>query len=141
MPDFSSSVNNMQIQRGVGTSTNGAAAFGASINVQTDKVTRGAFAEIDNSIGSFNTYKNSVKAGTGLINSKYAFDMRLSQISSDGYIDRASANLKSYFVSGTYLGKKSMLKANIFSGKEIMMDSLILEDVKKEMLEGKYQKI
>ncbi len=119
MPDFSSSVNNMQIQRGVGTSTNGAAAFGASINVQTDKVTRGAFAEIDNSIGSFNTYKNSVKAGTGLINSKYAFDMRLSQISSDGYIDRASANLKSYFVSGTYLGKKSMLKANIFSGKEI----------------------
>ncbi|MES2590166.1 MAG: TonB-dependent receptor [Bacteroidota bacterium] len=119
MPDFASSVDNMQVQRGVGTSTNGAAAFGASINVQTDKVNRIAYANLDNSIGSFNTFKNTVKAGTGLMNSKFAFDMRLSRISSDGYIDRASSNLKSYFVSGTYLGKKSMLKANVFSGKEI----------------------
>jgi iron complex outermembrane receptor protein len=119
MPDFSSSVNNIQVQRGVGTSTNGAAAFGASINVQTDKITREAYTELDNSFGSFNTYKNSLKVGTGLINSKYAFDMRLSQIGSEGYMDRASANLKSFFVSGAYLGKKSMLKANIFSGKEI----------------------
>ena len=124
MPDFASSVDNMQIQRGVGTSTNGAAAFGASINVQTDKVNRIAYANLDNSIGSFNTFKNTVKVGTGLLNTKsennkFAFDMRLSRISSDGYIDRASSNLKSYFVSGTYLGKKSILKVNVFSGKEI----------------------
>jgi iron complex outermembrane receptor protein len=119
MPDFSSTVNSIQVQRGVGTSTNGAAAFGASINIQTDQVNRSAYAEIDNSFGSFNTYKNSLKAGTGLINSKYSFDMRLSQIGSDGFIDRASSNLKSYFLSGSYLGKKSLLRFNMFSGKEI----------------------
>lgn len=119
MPDFSSSVENIQVQRGVGTSTNGAAAFGASINVQTDKVNVLPYATVDNSFGSFNTWKNSVKAGTGLIDKRFAFDMRLSRISSDGYIDRASSNLRSYFVSGSYVGKKSLLKANIFSGKEI----------------------
>lgn len=119
MPDFSSSVDNLQIQRGVGTSSNGAASFGASINVQTDKVTKDAYAEVANSYGSFNTMKNTIKAGTGLINNKYAFDIRLSNVKSDGYIDRASANLKSYFASGAYVGKKSMLKINVFSGKEI----------------------
>ncbi|MGV3631448.1 MAG: TonB-dependent receptor [Bacteroidota bacterium] len=119
MPDFASSVENIQVQRGVGTSTNGAAAFGASINVLTDKVNAQPYASIDNSYGSFNTWKNSVKAGTGLIDKRFAFDMRLSRIASDGYIDRASADLKSYFVSGTYVGKKSLLKANIFSGKEV----------------------
>lgn len=118
MPDFSSSVDNLQIQRGVGTSSNGAASFGASINVQTDKVTKDAYAEVANSYGSFNTMKNTIKAGTGLINNKFAFDIRLSNVKSDGYIDRASANLKSYFASGAYVGKKSMLKINVFSGKE-----------------------
>ncbi|MCE3295217.1 MAG: TonB-dependent receptor [Crocinitomicaceae bacterium] len=119
MPDFASSVENIQVQRGVGTSTNGAAAFGASINVLTDKVNLQPYATIDNSYGSFNTSKNSVKAGTGLLNNHFSFDMRLSRIASDGYIDRASANLKSYFFSGSYVGKKSLLKANVFSGKEI----------------------
>jgi iron complex outermembrane receptor protein len=119
MPDFASSVDNLQVQRGVGTSTNGAGAFGASINVQTDKINEKAYGEIDNSAGSFNTFRNTVKAGTGLLDSKFAFDMRLSRISSDGFIDRSSSNLKSYFVSGAYVGKKSTLKANVFSGKEI----------------------
>ncbi|MFN5418406.1 MAG: TonB-dependent receptor, partial [Flavobacteriia bacterium] len=118
MPDFASSVENIQVQRGVGTSTNGAAAFGASMNIQTDKINREAYAEIANSYGSFNTIKNSVKAGTGLLNNHYTFDMRLSRIASDGFIDRASSDLKSFFVSGTYLGAKSLLKANVFSGKE-----------------------
>jgi iron complex outermembrane receptor protein len=118
MPDFASSADNIQVQRGVGTSTNGAAAFGASINIKTDHIERKAFAELDNSAGSFNTLRNTVKVGTGLINDRFAVDMRLSRISSDGFIDRASSELKSFYISGAYVGKKSVLKANVFSGKE-----------------------
>ncbi|GEO23465.1 TonB-dependent receptor [Cyclobacterium qasimii] len=118
MPDFASSVDNIQIQRGVGTSTNGAATFGASLNIQTDTKKEKAYAETDNSYGSFNTRKHTVKAGTGLINDKWAVDARLSQVTSDGYIDRAFSDLKSYFVSGGYYGDKHVFKVNIFAGSE-----------------------
>ncbi|GAB3003010.1 TonB-dependent receptor [Cyclobacterium sediminis] len=118
MPDFASSVDNIQIQRGVGTSTNGAATFGASLNIQTDTKREEAYAETDNSYGSFNTRKHTIKAGTGLINDKWAVDARLSQVTSDGYIDRAFSNLKSYFVSGGYYGEKHVVKVNIFAGAE-----------------------
>ncbi len=118
MPDFASSVDNIQIQRGVGTSTNGAAAFGASINVQTNTLNDKPYGEINSGAGSFGTLKNTVKLGSGLINNKFSFDGRLSRISSDGYIDRASSLLKSYFLSGAYYGKKSLLRANVFSGTE-----------------------
>lgn len=119
MPDFASSVDDIQVQRGVGTSANGSAAFGASINVNTNRVNKEAYGTIDNTIGSFNTLRNSVSVGSGLINKKFTIDTRLSRITSDGYIDRASSNLKSFYLSGAWLGKKSQLKANIFSGKEI----------------------
>ncbi|MCK4406742.1 MAG: TonB-dependent receptor [Bacteroidales bacterium] len=118
MPDFASSVDNIQIQRGVGTSTNGAAAFGASINIQTLKLNPEPYAEINSSTGSFNTFKNNLTFGTGLIKGKFSFDGRISKITSDGYIDRAFSDLKSFFVSGAYYGEKSILKLNIFSGKE-----------------------
>ncbi len=118
LPDFSSSVDNIQIQRGVGSSTNGAAAFGASVNIQTQTSTGEPYAEVNSSVGSFNTFKNNVRAGTGLIDGKWAFDARLSKISSDGYIDRAESDLKSFFVSGGYFGESSILKINVFSGKE-----------------------
>ncbi|MEO9534076.1 MAG: TonB-dependent receptor [Crocinitomicaceae bacterium] len=118
MPDFASSVDNIQIQRGVGTSSNGAAAFGASINVETNDINRKAYAVLDNSVGSFSTWKNTIKAGSGLINDKFTVDMRLSNIQSGGYIDRAASDLKSLYVSGAWLGKKSILKANVFMGRE-----------------------
>jgi iron complex outermembrane receptor protein len=118
MPDFASSVDNIQIQRGVGTSSNGAAAFGASINVETNDINRESYAVLDNSVGSFNTWKTTFKAGSGLINDKFTVDMRLSNIQSGGYIDRASSDLKSLYVSGAWLGKKSVLKANVFMGRE-----------------------
>ena len=118
LPDLASSTAEIQIQRGVGTSTNGAAAFGASINILTDGINEKPYAEINNSFGSFNTRKHNISAGTGLIKGKWTLDTRLSTISSDGYIDRASSDLKSYFVSGAYYGKKSFLKINIFSGFE-----------------------
>jgi len=118
MPDFASSVDNIQIQRGVGTSTNGAGAFGASINIQTDQRIDTAYGELDNSFGSYNTWKNTVKLGTGLINDKFSLDARLSQIKSDGYMDNAFSDLKSFYVSGAWYGKKSFLRANVFSGKE-----------------------
>ncbi len=118
MPDFASSVDNMQIQRGVGTSTNGAATFGASLNIQTDTRQEDAYGEMDNSFGSFKTLKNTFKAGTGLLNNRWAFDARLSQISSDGYVDRASSDLKSYFLSGGYYGDNHVFKINVFSGTE-----------------------
>jgi iron complex outermembrane receptor protein len=118
MPDLSSSVDNIQIQRGVGTSTNGSSAFGASMNIQTLKLNPEPYAEISTAYGSFNTLKTSVMAGTGLIGEKWSFDGRLSRISSNGYIDRATSNLKSFYVSGAYYGKKSLLKLIVFSGKE-----------------------
>ncbi|MBC5774007.1 TonB-dependent receptor [Pontibacter sp. KCTC 32443] len=118
MPDFASSVEDIQVQRGVGTSTNGAGAFGASINIQTQQVRREAYAETDNSYGSFDTWKNNVRFGTGLINGKLAFDGRLSRIKSDGYIDRAFSDLKSLYFSGGYYGDKTTVKFVTFSGKE-----------------------
>ncbi|MGQ7853341.1 TonB-dependent receptor [Pedobacter sp. WC2501] len=118
LPDLASSVDNIQIQRGVGTSTNGAGAFGGSLNIQTTTRRDSAYAELNNTYGSYNTWKNTVSVGTGLINNKFTFDGRLSRIKSDGYVDRASSNLKSFFVSGAYYGKKDILRANVFSGTE-----------------------
>jgi iron complex outermembrane receptor protein len=118
LPDFASSVDNIQIQRGVGTSTNGAGAFGGSLNIQTNTLADSAYAELNNSVGSYQTLKNTVMLGSGLINGKWSFDGRLSRIVSDGYIDRASSNLKSYFLSGAYYGKTSLLRLNVFSGSE-----------------------
>jgi iron complex outermembrane receptor protein len=118
MPDFASSVDNVQIQRGVGTSTNGAATFGASLNFQTDTRQDDPYAQIDNSFGSFNTWRHTVKAGTGLLNDRFAVDARLSKITSDGYVDRAFSDLSSWFVSGGYYGEKSVIKLIAFSGKE-----------------------
>ena len=118
MPDFASSVDNIQIQRGVGTSTNGAGAFGGSLNIQTTAGEIEPYAEINNTYGSFDTWKNTVKVGTGLINEKWSFDGRLSRIKSAGFIDRAASNLKSYFLSGAYQGKTDLLRINVFSGSE-----------------------
>ncbi|MFY0608208.1 MAG: TonB-dependent receptor [Cyclobacteriaceae bacterium] len=123
MPDLASSVDNIQIQRGVGTSTNGAAAFGASLNMQTDMPAQDAYATVNNSFGSFNSWRHTVEVNTGLINDRFAFQGRLSQITSDGYIDRASSDLKSYFVSGGYYGDKTVIKALTFGGKEITYQS------------------
>ncbi len=118
MPDLASSTESIQIQRGVGTSTNGAAAFGASINMQTTTLKEKAYGELANSFGSFNTRKHTVQFGSGLIDNKFAFDGRLSQIKSDGFIDRASSDLQSYYLSGAYYGEKTILKAIMFGGNE-----------------------
>jgi len=118
MPDFASSLENIQIQRGVGTSTNGAATFGASINLQTIGINEVAYTKTNNTFGSFNTLKNNIELGTGVINNKFTFDTRLSKIISDGYIDRAESDLKSLYIQGAYFDKTSILKGIIFSGKE-----------------------
>ncbi len=118
LPDMASSLSSIQIQRGVGTSSNGTGAFGASINLSTNELNENKYAEINNSYGSFNTYKNTVKFGTGLINNHFTIDGRFSQVKSDGYIDRASSNLQSFAVSAAYIGNNSSLRFNVFSGKE-----------------------
>jgi iron complex outermembrane receptor protein len=118
LPDLASSADNIQIQRGVGTSTNGAGAFGATINFQTTNLNREPYAEVNSSYGSYNTSKNTINFGTGLINNKFAIDGRLSKIWSDGYIDRAFSDLKSFYISGTMYGETSILKLMIFSGVE-----------------------
>jgi iron complex outermembrane receptor protein len=118
LPDFVSSVDNIQVQRGVGTSTNGAGAFGASINIQTTVRKDSAYTELNNSFGSYNTQKNTLNFGTGLLNNRFTFDGRLSRIHSDGYIDRASSKLKSYFLSGAWYGANTLIRANVFSGHE-----------------------
>jgi iron complex outermembrane recepter protein len=119
LPDFASSTNDIQIQRGVGTSTNGAGAFGASINLNSNKLNREAYGGMSGSLGSFNTWKSNVTFGSGLLNEHFTFDGRLSKIQSDGYIDRGSADLESFYLSGAYLGDKSSLRFNVFSGHEI----------------------
>ena len=118
VPDLASSTDNIQVQRGVGTSTNGAAAFGATINLQTTTLNKEPFTEYSSTVGSFGTMKNSVGVGTGLIKGKFSFDARLSKVSSDGFIDRASSDLKSFFVSGGYFTGNTILKVNVFSGLE-----------------------
>ncbi len=118
MPDFASSVESLQLQRGVGTSTNGAGAFGASLNMLTDSHSKKSSGEIANSFGSFNTRKNTVKLSTGLMNNHFEIAGRLSTLKSDGYIDRASSDLKSYFLQGTYVGKTTLIKALAFGGVE-----------------------
>jgi len=118
LPDFASSVDNIQVQRGVGTSTNGAGAFGASINIQTTTRRDTSYLELNNSAGSYGTVKNTLNFGTGLLGGHFSFDGRLSRIVSDGYIDRASSNLKSYFLSGAYYGKNTLIRFNQFSGTE-----------------------
>jgi len=116
--DFASSTENLQLQRGVGTSTNGSGAFGASLNILTDAVSEDAFAEISNSFGSFNTRKHTVKFSTGKINEHIEIAGRLSNISSDGYVDRAFADLKSYYLQGSYTDENTLIKAVTFGGKE-----------------------
>lgn len=118
IPDFSSSVNSIQIQRGVGTSTNGAGAFGASVNLMTNDYNPKAYLSLQNSAGSFNSFKNNLVFGSGLLNNRFTIDGRMSSITSDGFIDRATSNLKSFFLSTTYWGDQSSLRLNIFSGKE-----------------------
>ena len=118
MPDITSSVNSIQIQRGVGTSSNGAGAFGASVNLSTNEVNKEKYLELSNSYGSFNTWKNTIKAGTGLLGNHFLFDGRFSRITSDGYIDRATSDLGSFYLSGAYIDDKSSLRLNIISGKE-----------------------
>ena len=118
LPDFSSSVESLQLQRGVGTSTNGSGAFGASINILTDSFSENPFTEISSSIGSYNTQKNTVKFSTGLINDNFELNGRLSKIKSDGYVDRAFSDLKSYFLQGTYYKGSTLIKALTFGGHE-----------------------
>jgi iron complex outermembrane recepter protein len=118
LPDFASSVSNVQIQRGVGSSTNGAGAFGATISFNTNEVNTKAYAELNNSAGSFNSFKNTIKLGTGLINNKFTLDARLSKINSDGFIDRAKTNMWSTYASAAYLGKKTSVRFNFIDGSQ-----------------------
>ncbi|HPF11517.1 MAG TPA: TonB-dependent receptor [Flavobacteriaceae bacterium] len=123
LPDFASSMESLQLQRGVGTSTNGSGSFGASLNLLTEVVSETANASFANSYGSFETWKHTAKFSTGLLKDFFEFSGRLSKITSEGYIDRASSNLKSYFLQGSYHTKNTNLKALAFGGKEITYQS------------------
>lgn len=123
LPDIASSTQSVQIQRGVGTSTNGAGSFGGSVNVQTISQQRDPYAEVTAGGGSFSSQRYTVKAGTGLINNRWSFDGRASKIKSDGYIDRASSNLDSYYFSGGYYGDKTIIKGIVFGGQEVTYQS------------------
>lgn len=123
LPDLASSVDNIQVQRGVGTSTNGASAFGGSVNIQSAKPSEKPYFNTSGTIGSFNTIKTTAMIGTGMIDNKWNFEGRLSKITSDGYVDRASSDLKSFYISGGYYGKSDIVKLKIYSGKEITYQS------------------
>lgn len=118
MPDLVSSVENIQLQRGVGTSTNGTGAFGASLNLLTDGISDKAGAEISNSFGSYNTRKHTVKFSTGKISENFELSGRLSNIKSDGYIDRAWVDMKSYFLQGAYQDENRLIKTVVFGGDQ-----------------------
>jgi iron complex outermembrane receptor protein len=116
--DFASSTQSLQLQRGVGTSTNGSGAFGASLNILTDAISEKAGGEISNAFGSFGTRKHTVKFTTGKVNDHFEFSGRLSNIYSDGYVDRAFTDLKSYFLQGSYTDDNTLIKAIVFGGSE-----------------------
>ena len=118
LPDIASSAASIQIQRGVGTSTNGAGAFGGSINISTNDIITKQSLEFNSSIGSYNSFKNTLVFNSGIFGNHFTFDGRLSSIRSDGYIDRAKSNLQSFYTSTAYVGSKNSLRLNIFSGKE-----------------------
>lgn len=117
-PDLASSLEDMQVQRGAGTSTNGAGAFGASINMRTQGIPAKPYAEVAGTYGSFNTHKETVRVGTGVLNNHWAFDARLSNIGTDGYRDRAWADMQSYFIQGGWYGESTTIKLITFGGKE-----------------------
>ncbi len=118
MPDLASSVDNIQIQRGVGTSTNGSAAFGGSINIKTNSMNTNPYGSLRSSAGSFRTFRNTLEFGTGLIKGRWTIDGRLSKITSNGYIDRGFSDLKSFHISSGYFSEKTLIRLNILSGKE-----------------------
>lgn len=123
LQDFTSSVESLQLQRGVGTSTNGPGAFGASLNILTDAVSKEGYASVSNSFGSFNTRRHNLKFSTGLLNDHFEVSGRLSQIKSDGFIDRASSDLKSYFLQAAYQDKNTLIKLINFAGSEVTYQS------------------
>ena len=120
LSDFASSSENIQLQRGVGTSTNGSSAFGASFNVLTEAISETPYAEISNFYGSYNTHKHSIKLSTGKINDRFELGGRFSVIKTDGYRERSNANLKSYFLQGAYSYGSTLIKGLIFGGKQIV---------------------
>ncbi len=134
LPDILSSTGSIQVQRGVGTSTNGAGAFGATINLSTNTLNENAYAEINNSFGSFNSWKNTISLGSGLLNDHFTIDARLSNITSNGYVDRASSTLQSYYLSAAYINDKTTLRFNTFSGREKTYQSWY--GINKETLEN-----
>ena len=118
MPDLASSVKDIQVQRGVGTSTNGAGAFGASINMKTSDFNTQPYATFSASAGSFGTHKETLRAGTGIIADRWSLDMRISDIGSNGYIERAKSKLNSYYMQGAYYGENTSVRLISFSGIE-----------------------
>ena len=141
LPDFTSSVQSLQLQRGIGTSTNGSGAFGASINISTENISQTPYAEISSSFGSFNTRKNTIKFSTGKINDVFEFSGRFSKIDSDGYVDRAFSDLKSYFIQGTYLKGSTLIKAISFAGHEKTYQSwygLTMDQLKENRRQNPY---
>ncbi len=141
LPDFTSSIQSLQLQRGIGTSTNGSGAFGASINILTDNISQTPYAEISSSFGSFNTRKNTIKFSTGKINNVFEFSGRFSKIDSDGYVDRAFSDLKSYFIQGTYLKGSTLIKAISFAGHEKTYQSwygLTMDQLKENRRQNPY---
>ena len=142
LPDFTSSVESLQIQRGVGTSTNGSGAFGASVNILTDAVSDSAYGEIANAFGSYNSRKHNVKFSTGKLNNHYELSGRLSQINSDGYVDRAFSDLKSYFIQGAYVSETSLIKAITFGGHERTYQAwygLTIEELEEDRTQNPYE--
>ena len=118
LPDFASSTENIQLQRGVGTSTNGSGAFGASLNILTDAMVKTPSGSIANSFGSYNTHKHTLKFSTGILSDVFELSGRISKINSDGYVDRASSDLNSYFFQGSFSQKNTLIKALVFGGTQ-----------------------
>ena len=118
MGDLASSVQSMQLQRGAGTSTNGAGAFGATLNMQTENIGTQPYIGLDASAGSYYSHKETLRFGTGLLHDHWGLQGRLSNIGSKGYLDRASTKLNSYFLQGGYFSDNTMVKLLTFNGTE-----------------------
>ena len=133
MTDIASSTNSVEVQRGVGTSTNGAAAFGASVNMQTSKASPEPYTQLSFNGGMYNTFREEAKIGTGIMPNGFAFDARVSKVNSDGYLERAYSDLLSYYASGAWYGDQTMVKLLFFGGNEttyMAWDGVSADDLK-----------
>ena len=133
LPDLSNSLQNIQIQRGVGTSTNGSAAFGASISLQTRGASSEAYGEASTAVGSYGTFLSNIAMGTGILNNGLSLDARFSRVLGEGYIKNGSVNHTNFYAALSHYTDKQLIRLSYLKG--IQHTGITWEGISPEQME------